>query len=120
MTIKLVLLKSGEDVIADVKELIMGERVVGYTFINPATVRFFDDQDMYDVEEGIDIMFSPWIPLTSQKEIPVAPDWIITIVNPIPQLVQQYKEGIKNATSSEVPETSESGGADLASGGSEC
>ena len=71
-------------------------------------------------QRDLDIVFAPWIPLTSQKEIPVAPDWIITLVDPIPQVIQKYKEGIKDATSSKVPETSESGGVDLASDGSEC
>lgn len=119
MAIKLAVLKSGEDVIADVGELVMGERVVGYTFKNPATVRFLDPQVLYE-KRDIDIVFTPWIPLTSQKDIPVAPDWIITLVDPIPQVIQKYKEGIKNAESSEVSETSKSGSACLASDGSEC
>ena len=117
--IKLAVLKSGEDIIADVSELVMGERVIGYTFKNPAAVSFLDPQALYE-QRDLDIIFAPWIPLTSQKEIPVAPDWIITLVDPIPQVIQKYKEGIKDATSSKVPETSESGGADLASDGSEC
>ena len=74
MTIKLAVLKSGEDVIADVKELILKGRIVGYTFINPATVRFLNPESIYFPEEGIDIVFAPWIPLSAQKEVPVAPD----------------------------------------------
>lgn len=100
MAIKLAVLKSGEDVIADVKELVIGERVIGYTFVNPATVRFLDPQALYEKGRDIDIVFAPWIPLTSQKEIPVAPDWIITLVEPIPQVTQKYKEGIKDGQSS--------------------
>lgn len=96
MAIKLAVLKSGEDVIADVKELILRDRIVGYTFINPATVRFLDPDSIYFPENNIDIVFAPWIPLTSQKEIPVAPDWIITLVDPIPQVIDKYKEGIKD------------------------
>lgn len=96
MSIKLAVLKSGEDVISDVKELIMGERVVGYTFNNPATVRFLDPESIYFPDKDINIVFAPWIPLSAQKEIPVAPDWIITLVDPIPQVVQKYKEGLKN------------------------
>jgi hypothetical protein len=117
--IKLAVLKSGEDVVADVSELVIGERVIGYTFKNPAAVSFLDPQALYE-QRDLDIVFAPWIPLTSQKEIPVAPDWIITLVDPIPQVVLKYKEGVKNAESSEVPETSDSGSADLASDGSEC
>lgn len=117
MAIKLAVLKSGEDVIADVKELILGERVVGYTFTNPATVRFLDPQALYERGRDIDIVFAPWIPLTTQKEIPVAPDWIITLVDPIPQVIEKYKEGIKNGQSSTPDEQSDIG---LAADGSEC
>ena len=43
MTIKLLLLKSGEDVIADVSEMIMGEgdekRVIGYHLDKPCVIR---------------------------------------------------------------------------------
>ena len=39
MTVKLTLLKSGEDVIADVEEMIVSERVVGYFLTNPCVVK---------------------------------------------------------------------------------
>ena len=35
MTVKLALLKSGEDVIADIQEMVVGEKVVGYIFNKP-------------------------------------------------------------------------------------
>lgn len=96
MAIKLAVLKSGEDVIADVKELIMDKRIVGYTFTNPATVRFLDPDSIYFPDRDIDIAFAPWIPLTVEKEIPVAPDWIITLVEPIPQVIEKYNDGLKD------------------------
>ena len=96
MAIKLAVLKSGEDIIADVKELILEKRIVGYTFINPCTVRFLDPESIYFPDRDIDIAFAPWVPLSAEKEIPVAPDWIITIVQPIPQVIEKYLEGIKD------------------------
>ena len=117
MAIKLAVLKSGEDVIADVKELILRDRIVGYTFINPATVRFLDPESIYFPDRDIDVVFGPWIHLTSQKEIPIAPDWIITLVDPIPQVIEKYKEGVNNArskssSSGEQPETDKSSSGD--------
>ena len=116
MTIKLAVLKSGEDVIADVKELILKGRIVGYTFINPATVRFLNPESIYFPEEGIDIVFAPWIPLSAQKEVPVAPDWIITLVDPIPQVIDKYKEGIKDGRSKGSDSDNESGSDKSSSG----
>jgi hypothetical protein len=120
MSIKLAVLKSGEDVIADVKELVMKERVVGYTFNNPATIRFLDPESIYFPDKNIDIVFAPWIPLSAQKEVPVAPDWIITLVDPIPQVVEKYKEGLKNGKANQGFDSNEQLNSDLAADGSEC
>ena len=46
MTIKLLLLKSGEDIISDIKEMVIGEdedrRVVGYFLNKPCLVKMRD------------------------------------------------------------------------------
>lgn len=43
MTVKLALLKSGEDVIADVQEMVVGkepnQKVVGYIFNKPCSIK---------------------------------------------------------------------------------
>ena len=39
MTVKLVMLKSGEDIIADVKEIKSEEDVIGYFFHDPLIVK---------------------------------------------------------------------------------
>ena len=120
MAIKLAVLKSGEDIIADVSDLLMDKRVVGYTFKNPATVRFLDPESIYFPDRDIDIVFAPWIPLTSQKEIPVAPDWIITLVDPLPQVIDKYKEGLKNGITDQNSDLDDESSTDLASDGSDC
>ena len=40
------------------------------------------------------LQLTPWLPLTDEKKIPVAPDWIITLVEPMPQLKKMYEEGV--------------------------
>ena len=45
MTVKLALLKSGEDVIADIAEMVVDEKVVGYVFDQPGTVILIGDPD---------------------------------------------------------------------------
>jgi len=120
MSIKLAVLKSGEDVIADVKELVLKENVVGYIFNNPATVRFLEPESIYFPDRSIDIVFAPWIPLSAEKDIPVSPDWIITLVDPIPQVIEKYKEGLKNGKTNKDSDTYEQHDSCLASDGSGC
>ena len=42
MTIKLLLLKSGEDLIADVKEMVVEEKVIGYFLHKPCVIKMRD------------------------------------------------------------------------------
>ena len=44
MSVKLVMLKSGEDIIADVKELKSEQDVVGYYFQDPLVVKMYEEK----------------------------------------------------------------------------
>jgi hypothetical protein len=108
MSIKLALLKSGETVISDAKELISDDKVCGYLFENPHKIEI--RKSILLVEEktsngaDVEISLSPWIVLTSDKQIPVPPDWIVTIVEPITTIKQMYEEKV-NVQNSEVSST---------------
>ena len=56
MTIKLLLLKSGEDMIADISEMAYGEdderRVVGYYLNKPCVIKMRDPNTLDDMSEG--------------------------------------------------------------------
>ena len=121
MTVKLALLKSGEDVIADIAEMVVDEKVVGYVFDQPGTVKLFGDP----VKEGkskstYKIQITPWMPLSRDQKIPVVAEWVITIVEPIEQLKEIYEKGtVKNGneeskiiSSDEQSVDSESSGGD--------
>ena len=110
MTVKLVMLKSGEDVIADVKEIKSDNDVIGYFFHDPLTVRMYSPEEpvVLSEENGVEgkhgttkefnskvgITFYPWIPLAAEKKIPCSADWVITIVEPMQNLKKLYQEKI--------------------------
>ena len=107
MTIKLLLLKSGEDVIADVTEMTAGEetRVVGYFLNKPCVVRMRDPDVLSEdpkgpTKAGFAVSLYPWMPLCKEDVIPVSADWLITMVVPIDKLKQMYVEDIVNHGSS--------------------
>ena len=100
MTVKLVMLKSGEDVIADVKEIkSVGQEVIGYFFHDPLIVKMYEPEEPTVLSEGttnkysskISIVFYPWIPLSEEKRVPCSADWVITIVEPIENLKTLYE-----------------------------
>ena len=101
MSIKLLLLKSGDQIISDVKEIVRSEgetRVVeGYLLGKPhkilATKPVVLTENFND-ERNVEITLSPWILLTEDKEMTVPKEWIITIVNPIESIAKMYQEKI--------------------------
>jgi hypothetical protein len=106
MTIKLLLLKSGEDLIADVQEMVSGEederRVIGYLLNKPCNVKMRDPNLLQEesVEEqkraSFQVSLYPWMPLSADKVIPVPADWVVTIVEPIAKLTEMYIEDVIN------------------------
>ena len=99
MSVKLAVLKSGEQVIADAKELVSKdeEKVRGYLFTRPHKV--LTAQPMLLTEEAkddnsLEVTLSPWIILSADTEVVVPTDWVVTIVEPIASVVKMYQEKI--------------------------
>ena len=107
MTVKLLLLKSGEDLIADVQEMVFGEdeekRVVGYYLTRPCIVKMRtpnllteENGDQGPQKMGYQVQLHPWMPLTADEKIPVPSDWVVTMVTPTEKLKQMYVEDVVN------------------------
>ena len=108
MTVKLVLLKSGEDIIADVSEMVVGEegneesppRVIGYYLNRPCVVKMQDTRNLPELtigneqKAGYSVSLFPWMPLSKEDKIPIPADWMITMVEPVTKLTQMYDEDI--------------------------
>ena len=102
MTIKLMLLKSGEDVISDVSEMCVGtekeRQVIGYNLNKPCVVKMRDPnlikKEGPKKQSGFAVSLFPWMPLTKQEDIPVPADWMITMVEPVEKLKEMYIEDI--------------------------
>ena len=95
MSVKLAVLKSGEQVIAEAKELVSEEKVRGYLFTRPHKV--VTAQPMLLTEEAkddnsLEVTLSPWIILSADTEVVVPTDWVVTIVEPLESVVKMYKE----------------------------
>ena len=98
MTVKILLLKSGEDVIADLREMVSpDEKVIGYFLTKPCVVKLIPKDSEDESKKETAIRMYPWMPLAKEKDIPLPTDWVVTIVTPIEKVEQMYKEDILNA-----------------------
>ena len=100
MTIKILVLKSGEDVIADIKEMMTSDnQVMGYILTKPCVVKLMSNAPLTAEEDDPDnehssevrIRMHPWAPLAKEKEIPLTSEWVVTMVTPIDKVLDMYK-----------------------------
>ena len=126
MTIKLLLLKSGEDIISDIQEMNVGEdenrRVIGYFLNKPCIIKIRDSQVLTEETEknqksAFQVSLYPWMPLSADKIIPVPADWVVTIVEPKDKLKEMYIDdvlthGTENNQNSSTAEQSNSDNSD--------
>tara|TARA_B100001778_G_scaffold89025_1_gene72498 strand:+ start:112 stop:453 length:342 start_codon:yes stop_codon:yes gene_type:complete len=111
MSVKLLLLKSGDQIISDVKQIVQkqghmmvdqnqnetSDKVHGYLLTKPHKITAIKPvvlTENFNDERNVEITLSPWILLTEDKEMTVPKEWIITIVNPIESIVKMYQEKI--------------------------
>jgi len=104
MAVKLALLKSGEQVIADIMELVdENENVVSLVFTNPYIARLLTPELLMEnsvrLNDEIEhkVAFSPWIVLSADKKMALDPKWVVTIVEPHEWIKTSYEEKM-NAT----------------------
>ena len=97
------MLKSGEDIIADVKEIKSEEGIVGYYFHDPLIVKMYHPEEptvlneegsSREYESMISVQFYPWIPLSEESKIPCSADWVVTIVEPVQNVKKLYQESL--------------------------
>jgi len=98
MNVKLIVLKSGEDIIADVQEMIVKDMVVGYYFRFPCRVNLYGSQSEKEgnTPTPFKMQLTPWMPLSKDEIIPVPTDWVVSIVNPLDKLKDMYLKGVEN------------------------
>ena len=106
MTIKILVLKSGEDVIADIKEMLTPDKkVMGYFMRRPCVVKLIpaapldpDDMDPdSETKAEMSIRMHPLAPLAQEKEIPMTTDWVVTMITPVEKVTKMYKEDVLKA-----------------------
>jgi hypothetical protein len=97
MTVKLVLLKSGEKLISDVKEGFFEEKLVCYLLEKPCTISINGTYKVLDEEDGgnkVSISLHSWPAFSKQETIDIIPSWIISLVEPSDEIKEMYENEV--------------------------
>ncbi len=98
MTIKIALLSTQDQIISDIKELVSDDdKIVAYMFKNPHRITL--DRPLLIEGDGEDdrtvqVSLAPWILATKDKECPVSPNNVITLVDPLDSVKEMYEEKV--------------------------
>ena len=105
MSTQLALLKSGEEVISDIKEIRQEEtdELVSYLFKDPYYVKIKTTEVLVEQETRPkhELAYYKWMTLSKDNEIIVNKDWVVCITNPIDSVKQNYEERMNGRRSND-------------------
>ena len=118
MSIKLALLKSGEEVIADIAEFRNSEdELVSYLFKKPYCVKIKTSQVLVEQETRPkhELAYYKWMSLSKDDDIIVNRDWVVCISEPLDTVKKNYEEKVNGRRFDDTDGSTDGSG----SGGSE-
>lgn len=115
MTVRIVRMANGEDVIADVYEMRESEQAppIAYKFVKPYTVVIQQQHNLFEEPEytnepktldHLDIEFTAYVPFSKSPHIFVPPTSVSFIYTPIDQVTDKYNELTANHAEIDVVE----------------
>lgn len=100
MAIKITMLKSGEDIISDIHEVIVPDpeiegkdRLIAYRLTKPYVVKLTEPAVLLEEEKPpVSVLYYPWAPLSVDKEFFIPLDWVVTHYTPHTDIINSYLE----------------------------
>ena len=103
MSIKITVLKTGEQLISDMKELMAEgqDHAQAYLLDNPHTYeinekQFITEEEKKDGDFGINVTLLPWIILSKDSQMIIPTDSVLTVVEPLDSVTQLYLDKLDN------------------------
>ena len=110
MSIKLALLKSGEEVIADIAEFRNSEdELVSYLFKKPYCVKIKTSQVLVENESRPkhQLAYYKWMSVSKDDDIIVNRDWVVCISEPLDSVKKTYEEKVNGRRSNDTDGSSD-------------
>ena len=111
MSIQLALLKSGEEVIADIKEIRQDstDDLISYLFKNPYCVKIKTTQVLVEEKSRPkhELAYYKWMSLSNDDDIIVNKDWVVCITDPLETVKNNYEEKMNGRRSNDTDGSSD-------------
>ena len=110
MSIKLALLKSGEEVIADISEFRQEETdiLVSYLFRKPYCIKIKKSEFLVEDKsrEKHELAYYKWMTLSKDDDIIVNKDWVVCITEPLDSIKKNYEDKMNGRRSNDTDRSS--------------
>ena len=102
MSIKILLLKSNEEIITEAKEIANPESklAIGYHLHKPFRLEIVSDEGdlVFNREKGYQLSWFPWAPLSKDEDFYLPGHHVLTAYDPLDSIAEQYLGVIKEET----------------------
>ena len=99
MSVKLLLLKSGEEVITEAKEIVdpNTKDPMGYHLHKPFRLDIVSNDGgiVFNNERGYQVSWFPWAPLSKDKDFYLPAGHVLTAYDPLDSISEQYIQAIR-------------------------
>ena len=100
MSIKILLLKSNEEIITEVQEIANpdSKQAIGYHLHKPFRLEIVSDAEggiVLDRTKGYQVSWFPWAPLSKDRDFFLPAGHVITAYSPLDSISEQYVNAIK-------------------------
>ena len=99
MSVKLLLLKSGEEVITEAKEIVdpNTKEPMGYHLHKPFRLDIVSNDGgiVFNNERGYQVSWFPWAPLSKDKDFYLPAGHVLTAYEPLDSISEQYIQAIR-------------------------
>ena len=116
MSTQLALLKSGEEVIADIKEIRQEktDELISYLFKDPYCVKIKKSEVLVEneVRPKHELAYYKWMSLSKDNDIIVNKDWVVCITDPLDSVKQNYEEKMNGRRSNDTDRSTDGSGSE--------
>ena len=99
MSIKVAVLQSGEQIIAEMIELVSEDKPIAYLFHQPQKVVLNNQIVLSESNDksSVEVTLAKWILISDEDDVPVSVNQVVTLVEPVASIKKMYEEKINGS-----------------------
>ena len=99
MSIKVAVLQSGDQIIAEMKEIVSEDKSIAYLFNQPHKIVLNNQIVLSESKDqsSVEVTLTKWILISDEDDIPVSVNQVVTLVEPVASVKKMYEEKVNGS-----------------------